>query len=100
MKRTTRHKSKGAVDTISGGIKRAVGRTIGNSRMEAEGTAQAARGKARHQGARLVERAKGKAQQVAGGIEKRVGRATKNERMTARGRGREIAGENRRARSH
>jgi uncharacterized protein YjbJ (UPF0337 family) len=86
-------RGEAAVEEIGGKIKGAVGKLVGNDRMEAEGRAHEFRGKAKKEAAKGAERAKGKVEEVVGTVKNRVGAVINDGRMEARGKAKELKGE-------
>lgn len=83
----------GAVEELGGTIKQAVGKTIGNEQMEAEGNAKKLEGQGKQEAAKASERVQGKVEEVAGAIKGGVGELIGNEQMEAEGRAKELKGE-------
>jgi len=83
----------GAAEELGGTIKQAVGKTLGNEQMEAEGTARKLEGQGKQEAAKASERAQGKVEEVAGAVKGGVGALLGNEQMEAEGRAKELKGE-------
>ena len=86
-------RGEGAAEKFGGKVKGAVGKAIGNERLEAEGKAQELSGAAKEETAKAGERAKGKTEEVVGAVKNRVGAAVGNERLRAEGKAKELKGE-------
>src|SRR5689334_5077417 len=86
-------RAAGAVEELGGKIKGAVGRLVGNDRMQAAGKATELKGRARQSVAKATERTKGKVEEIVGGIETRLGAAAGNERVRAQGKATELKGD-------
>jgi uncharacterized protein YjbJ (UPF0337 family) len=86
-------RSEGMAEEVGGKIKSAVGKLVGNERMQAEGKAREAEGKAKQEAAKAAERAEGKTEEVVGTVKNRVGAAVGNDRMQAEGKVEELKGE-------
>ena len=87
------NKSQGVAEQIGGKIKAAVGKVVGNERLQAEGEAKRLKGVAREEAARAAERTKGKAQEVAGAVKNRIGAVIDDEELEAEGKLKELEGE-------
>ncbi|MBX3186298.1 MAG: CsbD family protein [Labilithrix sp.] len=83
----------GKAEEIGGGIKKKIGETLGNERMEAEGLAKQKEGEARQEAAKASERAKGKAEEAKGAAKKAVGGLIGDEQMEAEGTATDLKGE-------
>ena len=86
-------RATGAVEELGGKIKGAVGKLVGNDRMQAGGKATELKGRARQSVAKASERTKGKVQEFVGGAKAGLGAAVGNERMRAQGKATELKGE-------
>ncbi|MDX2052821.1 MAG: CsbD family protein [Polyangiaceae bacterium] len=86
-------RSEGVAEKLGGKVKGAVGKLIGNERMEAEGKVKELKGKAREEAAKASERTKGKVEQISGAVKNRVGAVIDNEQMQAEGKARELKGQ-------
>ena len=88
-------RGEGIAEQVGGKIENAVGKLIGNERMQAEGKARELEGKAKQEAAKAAERGKGKTEEAVGAVKNRVGAAIGNERMQAEGKVEELKGESR-----
>jgi len=79
------NRAKGKVDEVTGRLKAAVGKAIGNEQMQAEGKARQLKGSVAQQVAKASERTKASVEQAAGSVKKGVGKAIGNEQMQAEG---------------
>ena len=86
-------RSEGAAEKLGGKLKGAVGKVLGNERMEAEGRAKEIKGTAKEEAAKAAERAKGKREEVVGAVKNRIGAVIDNEQMEAEGKVKELKGE-------
>ena len=84
---------EGAVQEVGGKVKGAIGKLIGNERLQAKGKAKALEGKAKQESAKAAERTKGKIEEVVGTVKNRVGAVIDNQQMQAEGKGKELKGE-------
>jgi len=75
----------GRGDEVKGSIKEAAGKVTGNERLQAEGKADQAKGKAARETA-------GAANQVAGNVKKGTGKVLGNEQMKAEGTAQNLKG--------
>jgi uncharacterized protein YjbJ (UPF0337 family) len=86
-------RAAGAVEELGGKIKGAVGKLVGNDRMQAGGKATELKGRARQSVAKATERTKGKVEEIVGSIETRLGAAAGNERVRVQGKATELKGD-------
>lgn len=86
-------RSEGTAEKLGGKLKGAVGKALGNERMEAEGRAKELKGETKEEAAKSAERSKGKLEEVAGAVKNRVGAVIDNEQMQAEGKAKELKGE-------
>lgn len=86
-------RSEGAAEKLGGKLKGAVGKALGNERMEAEGRAKELKGTAKEEAAKSAERSKGKLEEVVGAAKNRLGAVIDNEQMQAEGKVKELKGE-------
>jgi uncharacterized protein YjbJ (UPF0337 family) len=86
-------RSEGAVEKLGGKIKGGLGKLVGSDRMQAEGAAKEALGRAKEQDAKAAERGKGKVEEATGAIKNRVGSLIGSEKMQARGKVHELKGQ-------
>lgn len=91
--KNTTKRAEGKVEEIVGGIKKTVGRVIGNEQMEAEGKALKVEGQLRQESAKAGERVKGAVEQVTGTVKKKVGQLIDNEQMEVEGKLKALKGE-------
>ncbi|APR84206.1 Hypothetical protein A7982_09555 [Minicystis rosea] len=83
---------KGAAQEMSGKVKEAAGKAVGNPNLEQKGQEQQAVGEARQEIEKNVESAKGAAQQAAGRVKSTVGAATGDTKTEAEGKLEELEG--------
>src|SRR5689334_1567956 len=86
-------RSEGAAEKLGGKLKGAVGKVIGNERMQAEGRLKEVKGANKEEAAKAAERSKGKLEEVAGAVKNRVGAVIDDEEMQAKGKVKELKGE-------
>jgi len=86
-------RAAGAAEQLGGKIKGAVGKLIGNERMQAGGKVSELQGRAKQSVAKATERAKGKVEEVVGGAKGAVGAAVGNERVRMQGKATELRGQ-------
>lgn len=86
-------RAAGAVEELGGKIKGAVGKLIGNDRMQAGGKATELKGRAKQSFAKATERTKGRVEKMVGGVESRLGAAVGNERVQVQGKATELKGD-------
>jgi len=86
-------RAEGAAEEIGGKVKGAVGKLIGNERMQAEGKGHELKGAAKQSAAKAAERGKGKVEEVAGVIKNRVGALLGDDEMEAEGAANELKGD-------
>ena len=89
----TSQRAKGVAEAMSGKLKKAAGKALGNERLEAEGYAQELKGEARQQAAKGVERAKGKLEQASGALKAGAGRAMGDKTLEVDGEADRLKGE-------
>ena len=84
---------KGAAKELGGKVEKKVGKLVGSERMQAEGHAHEAEGRAEKDAAKARERAKGKAEEMAGRVEGGVGEFLGDDDMRTEGEVRRLRGE-------
>jgi uncharacterized protein YjbJ (UPF0337 family) len=97
MNQTTKKRVQGVVDEVAGKVKKTIGATLGNERLEAEGRATELKGEAEQEAAKGLERVKGLVEVVTGAAKKKLGQAIDDEQLEVEGKARELKGEARRA---
>lgn len=90
-------RAEGVAEELGGKLKKAVGKVLGNERMEAEGRLKALKGAGKQAAAKGAERAKGKVEEVVGAVKNRLGAVIGNEQMQAEGKVKELKGQARQA---
>jgi uncharacterized protein YjbJ (UPF0337 family) len=91
----TSKRIEGAAEELGGRVKSTVGALLGNEQMQAEGHAQAAKGKLKQEAAKAAERVTGAVEEVTGTIKKTAGALLGNEQMQAEGALKEVKGQTR-----
>jgi uncharacterized protein YjbJ (UPF0337 family) len=76
---------EGAMERFEGKVVHAIGKLLGNARLQAEGLALERKGQAREETGKLGERAKATTEEAAGAVKRGVGTLTGDERMRAEG---------------
>jgi uncharacterized protein YjbJ (UPF0337 family) len=80
----------GRMDEMKGSMKEAVGKAVGNKRLEAEGNAQ-------HDTAKAAREAAGASDQMKGNVKMATGKALGNKRLHAEGQAEDVKGTIKRA---
>lgn len=96
MKEESKQRLAGKVDEVVGSVQKTIGRAVGDTHLEAEGTVREAGGEVRQEEAKAVGRTRGVAQQVAGKVKTAVGQITGDESLEAEGRVEDAEGKVRR----
>src|SRR5690348_6451484 len=86
-------KLKGAAEKAKGTVKREIGDTVDNERMEAEGEAERLKGQARQDAAKSSERLKGTGEELKGGLKRAVGDLADDPQMEAEGQAEKLKGQ-------
>jgi len=84
---------KGKAEEVAGHVKHGVGQAVGNERMDAEGHADEAAGKARQDAAKASQRVKGAGEELKGKVKGGAGDVLDNEQMQAEGKADELKGQ-------
>jgi uncharacterized protein YjbJ (UPF0337 family) len=88
---STGEKAKSAVQHTKGKVKEGVGRAVGNERLTAEGQADQAAGKVRHETAKAGQSVKQTAKGASGKVKETTGKAVGNESLTVEGKAEQLA---------
>lgn len=85
MKKTMKHRIKGAFEKLSGRMKRSVGAATKNRSLELEGAVEETKGTVRGGAAKTVAHARGIGEELKGRKQQELGRKANDDRTYARG---------------